>query len=489
MPPVRMRLIDLYHRLPPRLQSWAASIYGYRLHRMRYGPDTDPMVEDALALERLPADHWRRRQAADSARMLRHAVEHVPYYRNLWVERRRQGFDPTVLADWPILEKDEIRKDPTAFLDDGARRSQLHPEHTSGTTSTPLHVWWSRRAVRRHFALFEARWRRWNGVTRHDRWALLGARFVVPISRRRPPYWVWNAGLNQLYLSSYHLSTATAPDYLEAMRRYGVRYIWGFPSSLHSLAVDFGPGGAQDLGLKVAISMSEYLSPVDRATISRAFGCPVRDTYGMAELVASGGECEAGAMHLWPESGVVEVVEGHTSVPPGTAGDLVCTGLLNDAMPLVRYRIGDRGALADDSLACSCGRTLPQLKSLEGRSEDVIFSVDGRRVARFDPIFKADLPVREAQIIQDRLDSVRIRIVPMPGYDDGIAATIERGVRERLGDVAVHFETVPAIERTERGKFRAVVCALPPEVRRRLAERQAVRSPAESAVDDGTSVT
>jgi phenylacetate-CoA ligase len=480
-----MGLIDVYHRLPPRLQSWAASLYGYRLWRMRYDPQTDRRVEETLALEYRPADEWRRRRDEALAHTLRHALERVPYYRELWKDRARRGFDPTVLVDWPILEKEDVRRNAQSLIADDAARSRLVAQHTSGTTSTPLHLWWSRDAYRRHYTLFEARWRRWYGVTRHDRWAMLGARFIVPGSRRRPPYWAWNAGLNQLYMSSYHLSAATAPDYFEALRRYGVRYLFGFPSSLHSLAVDFGSRG-RELGLKVAITCSEYLSPVDRATISDAFGCPVRDTYGMTELAAAGGECEAGTMHLWPEEGVVEVVDGATPVPAGVAGDLICTALLNDAMPLIRYRVGDRGTLAEESAVCACGRTLPQLKSLEGRSEDVLFSPEGRRLARFDTIFKADLPIREAQIIQDRLDSVRVRVVPLPGYDDSVAATITHGIRVRMGAVDVRFETVPTIERTSRGKFRAVVCALPPEIRRELANRRDAALVADSGESDAT---
>jgi phenylacetate-CoA ligase len=464
-----MRLIDLYHRLPTPLRSLAASLHGYRLRRLRYGPDTDRIADDAVAAECLPAEERRRRQADALAHTLQHAAEHVPYYRDLWRERRRMGFDPAVLADWPILEKETVRRNPAALLADDVPRSELVAEHTSGTTATPLHIWWSREATRRHYGLFEARWRRWYGVDRHDRWGMLGGQLVVPTSRRRPPYWVWNAGLRQLYLSSYHLSPATAPDYLAALRKYGVRYLWGYTSSLHSLGVDCGPGGGRDLGLKAAITNAEPLSPLQRATIGDAFGCPVRETYGMAELVASASECEAGKLHLWPETGVVEVVDGDAPVAAGEAGDLIATGLLNDAMPLVRYRIGDRGALADESQTCACGRTLPQLKSLEGRSDDVLYSPDGRRVGRLDTVFKADFPIREAQIVQERLDAVRVRVVPAAGYDAAAAAAIRRAVGDRMGEVDVRIEEVSTIERTDRGKFRAVICMLPAEVRRALA--------------------
>ena len=92
---------------------------------------------------------------------------------------------------------------------------------------------------------------------------------------------------------------------------------------------------------------------------------------------------------------MVEVLEAGAPVPAGTVGDLVCTGLLNADMPLVRYRVGDRGALAPADEGCRCGRTLPTLATVEGRVDDVLLTPDGRRIGRLDPVFKADLPVRE----------------------------------------------------------------------------------------------
>jgi len=83
-----------------------------------------------------------------------------------------------------------------------------------------------------------------------------------------------------------------------------------------------------------------------------------RETYGNAEGVSAAAECSAGKLHLWPDLGIVEILEGKQPVPAGTTGDLVCTGICNRMMPLIRYRIGDRGCL-DDRKKCSCGRTLP----------------------------------------------------------------------------------------------------------------------------------
>src|SRR6185295_18022612 len=96
------------------------------------------------------------------------------------------------------------------------------------------------------------------------------------------------------------------------------------------------------LTLTVAITNAEPLFDYQRSVIAKAFRCPVRETYGMAEIVATASECGEGALHLWPEVGCVEVFDGDHPAGNGSSGDLICTGLFNADMPLIRYRVGDR---------------------------------------------------------------------------------------------------------------------------------------------------
>ena len=143
---------------------------------------------------------------------------------------------------------------------------------------------------------------------------------------------------------------------------------------------------------------------------------------------------------------------------PQEPGQLVVTGLLAEEMPLIRYRIGDRGALSDE--LCSCGRGLPLLQSIEGRSDDLILTPDGRRVGRLDPIFKADIAIREAQIVQESLQHITVRLVPTQGYTPADGEAIIQALRQRVGDMAVSLEPVAEIPRGPNGKFRAVVSRL-----------------------------
>src|SRR5207245_2884008 len=145
----------------------------------------------------------------------------------------------------------------------------------------------------------------------------------------------------------------------------------------------------------------------------------------------------AGKLHLWPEVGWVEAPESTQLIASGAPRDLVCTGLLNADMPLIRYRVGDSGVLPVVNEACSCGRSLPMLASIEGRADDLLYTSDGRRIGRLDPVFKTQLPVREAQIIQETLSKIRVRYVPTADCTPAVARSLIHRFDERLTIVDV----------------------------------------------------
>jgi phenylacetate-CoA ligase len=455
------QVLNAYHRLPAELQSLTATLRGLYLRAWRYGPQTRRAMEQAMEREHWSAAEWDRYRTARLAYILNRAATRVPFYQAQWAERRRQGDDrsPGVLEHWPILEKDTLRAHARSFVADDSSPRRMFHEHTSGTTGKPLDLWRSRQTLRAWYALSEARWRGWHGVSAADRWAILGGQLVAPVSQRRPPFWVWNSALKQLYMSCYHLSPEHIPAYLDALEKFEIRYLWGYSSALYTLAQEAVRTGRTSTRMVVAIANAEQVFDFQRTMISRAFGCPLRQTYGLAEKTVAAGECEAGRLHLWPEVGIVEVVDGDRPAAPGSCGELVCTSLLDADMPLVRYRVGDRGAV-DPHTSCGCGRTLPLLKSIDGRTDDVVITPDGRRVGRLDPVFKADLHIREAQIIQDALDHVLVLYVPDAGFSAESGREIVVRLQDRLGDVRVTLQPVDAIPRGANGKFRAVMSRL-----------------------------
>ncbi|MGH7519971.1 MAG: phenylacetate--CoA ligase family protein [Gemmatimonadales bacterium] len=451
------RLLRLYHRLPARARSAAATLRGWYLKRWRYGAESEQLIEEALARDAWTTAQWAKWRDERIAYVLHRAATRVPYYRDFWEERRRRGDRASweTLENWPILEKDEVRANPRAFVADDCDPRRMFHEQTSGTTGKPLDIWRTKTTVSTLHAIADARTGRWDGIPEGVRWARLGGQLVVPVRQKRPPFWVWNAAMRQLYLSSFHLSPDLIPHYLDALKRYKIVYLASYPSSVHALAQEVLQLGRTDLAMSAVYTNAEPLLPEQRATIAAAFQCPVRETYGMAESVAAASECSAGRLHQWPEFGHVELHEH---------GELICTGLLNPDMPLIRYRVGDRAQAPHAKGPCPCGRGLPLFGRVEGRMNDVLFTADGRPVFWLNPVFYG-LPLRQSQIIQEHFDVLRVRVTPAPGFTAASERTIVERLQERMGDVRVIVDRVTEVPRTSNGKLRAIVCQIPPDER------------------------
>lgn len=462
-------MLNLYLSLPYPLRVAAASLKGYQLRHERYSGGADQKIAEALQRDGWSQGQWREWQNARLAPILHHAATQVPWYREHWRMRRLNGDHASweILDNWPILEKEQFRSNSEAFLADDANRSKLSHTVTSGTTGSPTNFWVSGQAQREWYARFDARCRHWHGLSRHDRWAHLGGKVVAPMDANRPPYWVWNRGLNQLYLSSYHLIPGQFHHYAAAIRDHRIEYLLGYPSSLYELAEGCLAEGIRDLHLRAVISESEQVFPHQRRAVREAFGCELRETYGMVEMAAAASECPNGALHLWPDTGVLEVFDGTMPVEAGTTGDFVCTGLLNPHMPLIRFRVGDRGAIDPDGGACSCGRSLPILREIEGRISDMLITMDGRRLApaNVECIYDDHHPIREAQLVQHSVDRVTLRFVPCPAFGPQAEERLRRAIRNHLGPVEITMEPMLRLPRGPNGKLRAVVCLIPPEER------------------------
>lgn len=450
--------LKAYHYLPGPFRSVAASLRGLYLRSWRYGPETDRLVEEALERETWTPDRWKTWQEERLAFVLHRAATQVPYYREQWAARRRQGDKASweYLENWPILEKESVRQNPRAFVADDCDIRKMFCEQTSGTTGKPMILWWSLNTVRGWYALAEARWRKWHGVSRHDRWIILGGQLVIPASQSKPPFWVWNSALKQLYMSTNHLSPRLSRHYLDALSRYRPTYMMGYSSAMAALAQAVLESGRKDLQLTVATSNAEPLYDYQRSAISKAFTCSTRETYGMGEIVAHASECPAGRLHLWPEVGWVEVMDDGELFTDDRSGELVCTGLFNADMPLIRYKVGDRAQLKSGSSKCGCGRSLPEISRIEGRSNDVLIAPDGRRVHWINPVFYG-LPVHEAQIVQEELHRLCVRYVPTSGWTEETKRSIIDRIQARMGAVEVSMEQIDVIPRGANGKFRAVI--------------------------------
>jgi phenylacetate-CoA ligase len=235
----------------------------------------------------------------------------------------------------------------------------------------------------------------------------------------------------------------------------------GYPSSLSLIAKHAESAGRRmdDLGIRVAFVTSERLYDDQREQISRTFGCRVANGYGGRDAGFIAHECPAGGMHVTAEDIVVEIVDPAGRVlPTGEAGEIVVTHLATREFPFVRYRTGDVGVLGEEP--CACGRGLPLLKEIQGRSTDFVVAADGTVMHGLAVIYVLrDLPgIAGFKIVQESLDRTRVLVIPGEGFGPQQTQAIEQGLKARLGSsVDVRVDPVAEIPPEKSGKFRYVV--------------------------------
>ncbi|GFE82154.1 capsular polysaccharide biosynthesis protein CapK [Steroidobacter agaridevorans] len=453
------RAEKLLYTLPTGLQNVALSLYGISLLRNRHGGNYKAYYEQAVARSRASRQELDGYENETLVRMLEHAVATVPYYREL----HRQGQFPIEkvkgVADiqyLPTVPKAELRSNPEQFVSERYALEDLSVISTTGTTGTPLRIFCNANVRQRNYA-FHDRFLTMCGIDKDGLRATIGGRIIVPSSDRNPPYWRHSYFQKNVLFSSYHLNDGTIGLYIEKLRALRPDYIDCYPSSIYSIASHAKKHGIPLRGItKAIVTSGETLFDDQKAVIEEQLGVTVFDQYGCAEMSVLVTSCAHGSYHVHSDFGILEIL--NSSGEPardGEEGEIVCTGFINDAMPLIRYRIEDRAVAGQRH--CPCGSALPTVARVLGRDDDVILTPGGDRIGRLSPVLKG-FPVREAQYVQDKLGEMKVVLVPDAAYGPEDEAKLVRELRMRVGnEIRIEFQYVERIERGKGGKLKSIV--------------------------------
>jgi phenylacetate-CoA ligase len=384
----------------------------------------------------------------------------VPYYREAFA---RLGLRPSALssladlASYPLLTKPLIRAHTAELKSE--RAGPLKRYNTGGSSGEPLVFYMGKDRISHDVA---AKWRatRWWDVDIGDREIVVWGSPVELGAQDRLRNLRDKLFRSEL-LPAFEMSAANLDRFVERIRVVRPTMLFGYPSSLSLIATHAERRGVRldNLGIRVVFVTSERLYDHQRERIGRVFGCRVANGYGGRDAGFIAHECPAGGMHLSAEDIVVEILDAQgRPAEPGAAGEIVVTHLATRDFPFLRYRTGDIGVLG--SSPCSCGRGLPLLAEVQGRSTDFVVAADGTVMHGLALIYVVrDLPgIERFRIVQESEQHTRVILQPGAGFKSDTAQTIRDGLRRRLGmGVRIDVEEVPELPPEPSGKFRYVV--------------------------------
>lgn len=455
-------LNNIYIYSPWFLKNFLVSLYGIKWYKRRYGKLFFKELPNVIERESWDRERLEEYQLNNLRNLLEWAYLKVPYYRNIFDSIKIKPRDIKSIEDLqnlPLLKRDHLREyGNTLLLANGIAKYRLNYYYTSGSTYAPLKIAYGPGMHSIWTAFYEARCRHWAGVTRNDARSNIGGRIVVAKNRKKPPYWVYNWVEKQLYLSSFHLSLNTIKDYQLAFEKYKPYYHCGYAYSTYLIAQLLNELDLEIPPMKAVLCSSENLTYDMRKMIEKKFNCKTFNQYSQVEACCLASECEEGNMHISMDLGIIEITdENGNQLKEGEIGEIVATGFLNYAQPLIRYRTGDYGSISYKE--CSCGRKFYILDKIMGRSSETLLAQDGKTLgaASFAGVFYGNEGILESQIIQESLTDFSIKIVPSKRFNDKSKELLIKRLKERLGDVNIKIIIVDKIEKTQRGKYKPVV--------------------------------
>lgn len=393
--------------------------------------------------------------------MINFAYNNVPFYHKMFIELKLNPNQIRNLEDLeklPVLTKDIIKRNWDDLKPINLHKIKYYDRSTGGSTGTPLKY----RLSKFDRFLGGAIWYRGWGYAGYD----LGDKVVflggasLDIDKKQSLAKKFNEQVRNIkLLSSFDLSEADISRYITIINSFKPKLIYGYASSLYFFA-KWVEGNDINIHFPSAIiPTSEKLYPNMKEKIQQAFCCDVYDSYGLNDGGISCYTCpENHGLHIDTERSIMEIVDKNGIQLIKGEGKIIATSLYNYAMPFIRYDTGDLGDLTDE--VCSCGRGYKLLKEIVGRSVDILVTPEGKNVHGWFFLYifwRYCTGIKEYQVVQKNINTIIIKIIPEPDFDENQLDQIRRLVDQKSEGWEIKFKFVEKIERTRSGKYKFVI--------------------------------
>jgi len=429
------------------------------LYQWKNGYDPAPLRRELLESQYYPAERIRDEQFQRVRQTVTYAYEKCDFYRRRFDEIGFRPADlksPEDIPKLPLLTKDDIRNNLDSMIAEGYSKDDLIWKRTGGSTGLPVQLYWDEPANQFKMAL----------VYRHNSWAgsypwMKGAALWGDVDKKMK----WKARLfNALFVRTTYLDTLKMDEphiraFIDEIRRRRPPILFGHGHSLYFFARFLAEHDITDLRFDGIISSAEMLPTEERRVVEDVFGPVVFDRYGCEEVSIIASECEAhDGMHIAAEGLYPEILDGNETEP----GRIVITDLVNRGMPLIRYEIGDLATTKSGD--CPCGRRLPRLGKVAGRTTDILYTPDGKQISGVSVLdtFTIHIPgFRQVQIVQEKLDELQFSVVKSAEFNEDTMNQLAEAVATCFGPAMKYrVDFVDKITRTGRGKFQFSISKL-----------------------------
>lgn len=445
------------------------NVYGTMFRRLLY-----PVYETGLRRRRtlgylaeyernqwLSGDEIAELQWRKLSRLIAHCWREVPYYRDSWGSVGVSGptdiRGPGDYARLPKLTKQDVREHFESLKAVSFRGRRLY-KTTGGSTGEPLKIGYTRESYERRNAVMH-RGYAWAGAPLGVRALYFWGQATADASLKQR---IMHAAFNRRVVDVFAMKDDELGRYVDAMDEYRPQVVVSYVAPVVRIAGWMLANGRKPARAPNAVlCAAEPLRRHQRETIEAAFGCPVFDTYGCREVMLIGSECEArDGLHVNADHLCVELGESVSAGDGRERREVLLTDLHNYGMPLMRYANGDLAS--ERQGACSCGRGLPRLASVDGRSMDALRTPQGHFVGEYLEYLVFGTPgIRRFQATQERLDRIEVALVRGDGFDESSLDAIRQRMREAFGDgVALDFSFTDEIPLTPTGKLRVAISKL-----------------------------
>jgi phenylacetate-CoA ligase len=437
----------------------------YRAMRLFWsgGLETQRHLRELERTQWLSRPELEARQLGKLQQVVKYACEHVPYYRERYRREDIHPEDVKSLKDFqalPFLTREDVNNHLDALVSPDFR-GKLYPNGTGGSTGQPVQFFVEDSFWRWNVAL-ESRGRSWYGVQPGDKIAWVwGAERDMPGWSKKGRLRAWIT--RQRYLNAYGLTEAKMQAFAEMLIRWQPAMFRAYASALSLFAEFIKKRGITGIRPRLVETTAEKLTEPQRRLFEEVFHCPVADCYSGREMATIAYQCEMGGMHVC-ETRYLEIVAYDQVVPSGQLGEVVLTSLHQFAMPFIRYKIGDMAIY--EAGTCPCGRGLPVLREIVGRTADFLVTVEGQFVhgAVFARIFRSKPQVARYQVYQSDKKHLEVRLVCRQDVDSVWLENLRNEIQARFGkSMQISLQLVDHIELTPAGKHRFIISEVKPD--------------------------